>query len=115
MINYHKELVAALNTIGIGVHYELSLTADTKTPCISYQERNNVDAETGDTLGYSRISFTVKVWGNDIGELQQYALEIDKTLRPLGFKRISSNELYDTQSTMIQKILGYQALAQEEY
>lgn len=115
MINYHKELVAALNTIGIGVHYELSLTADTKTPCISYQERNNVDAETGDTLGYSRISYTVKVWGNDIGELQQYALEIDKTLRPLGFKRISSNELYDTQSTMIQKVMGYECLAQEEY
>lgn len=114
MINYHKELVAALNTI-LPTHYELSLTADTKTPCISYQERSNVDAETGDTLGYSRISYTVKVWGNDIGELQQYALEIDKTLRPLGFKRISSNELYDTQSTMIQKILGYEALAQEEY
>ena len=114
MINYHKELVAALNTI-LPTHYELALTSGTKTPCISYQERNNVDTEVGDTLGYSRISFTVKVWGNDIGELQQYALEIDKTLRPLGFKRISSNELYDTQSTMIQKILGYEALAQEEY
>ena len=114
MINYHKELVAALNTI-LPTHYELALTSGIKTPCISYQERNNADAETGDTLGYSRISYTVKVWGNDIGELQQYALEIDKTLRPLGFKRISSNELYDTQSTMIQKILGYEALAQEEY
>lgn len=114
MINYHKELVAALNTI-LPTHYELALTSGTKTPCISYQERNNVDTETGDTLGYSRISFTVKVWGNDIGELQQYALEIDKTLRPLGFKRISSNELYDTQSTMIQKVMGYECLAQEEY
>lgn len=114
MINYHKELVAALNTI-LPTQYELALTSGTKTPCISYQERNNVDAETGDTLGYSRISFTVKLWGNDIGELQQYALEVDKTLRPLGFKRISSNELYDTQSTMIQKILTYECLAQEEY
>ena len=114
MINYHKEIVAALNTI-LPTHYELALTSGTKTPCISYQERNNADTETGDTLGYSRISYTVKVWGNDIGELQQYALEIDKTLRPLGFKRISSNELYDIQSTMIQKILGYEALAQEEY
>ena len=114
MINYHKELVAARNTI-LPTHYELALTSGIKTPCISYQERNNADAETGDTLGYSRISYTIKVWGNDIGELQQYALKIDKTLRPLGFKRISSNELYDTQSTMIQKILGFEALAQEEY
>ena len=114
MINYHKELVAALNTI-LPTHYELALTSGIKTPCISYQERNNVDTEVGDTLGYSRISYTVKVWGNNIGELQQYALEIDKTLRPLGFKRISSNELYDTQSTMIQKIMTYECLAQEEY
>lgn len=114
MINYHKELVAALNTI-LPTHYELALTSGTKTPCISYQERNNIDTETGDTLGYSRISFTIKVWGNNIGELQQYALEIDKTLRPLGFKRISSNELYDTQSTMIQKILSYECLALEQF
>lgn len=114
MINYHKELVAALNTI-LPTHYELSLTADTKTPCISYQERNNVDTEVGNTIGYSRISYVVKVWGNNIAELQEYALEIDKALRKLGFKRISSNELYDTQSTMIQKVMGYECLAQEEY
>ena len=114
MINYHKELVAALNTI-LPTHYELALTSGTKTPCISYQERNNVDAEVGDTLGYSRISFTVKVWGNDIGELQHYALEIDKVLKPLGWTRVSSGELYDNQSSMIQKIMTYEALASETF
>ena len=114
MINYHKELVAALNTI-LPTYYELSLTSGIKTPCISYQERNNVDADTGDTLGYSRISYTVKVWGNDIADLQEYALKIDSALRQIGFKRISSNELYDINSTMIQKILAYSALAMEEY
>ena len=55
------------------------------------------------------------MWGNDIAVLQEYAIEIDKALRKLGFKRISSNELYDTQSTMIQKIMTYECLAQEEY
>lgn len=114
MINYHSELVKALNSV-LPTHYELALTSNTKTPCISYQERNNYISSTGDTLGYSYISYTVKVWGNDIGELQRYSLQIDNVLRTIGFKRISSQELHDTQSTMIQKILTYEALALENY
>lgn len=114
MIDFHKELVAALNTI-LPTHYELTLTSNTKTPCISYQERNNSAVEQGDTLGYSRISYTVKVWGNDLAALQRYAATIDNVLRPIGFKRTSSGELYDYNSTMIQKILTYEALAKESF
>lgn len=114
MIDLHAELVSALKTV-LPTHYELALTSNTKTPCISYQERNNYDADTGDTLGYSRISYTVKVWANSLAQIQRYSLEIDKVLKPLGFKRISSNELYDNQSTMIQKILTYECLALENY
>lgn len=112
MIDYHNELVTALKTI-LPVHYELHLTSSTKTPCISYQERNNAVDVNGDTLGYSRLSYTVKVWGNDIAVLNNYAREIDTKLRPLGWKRASSGELYDINSTMIQKILTYEALAYE--
>lgn len=114
MIDLHSNLVSALNTI-LPTHYELALTANTKVPCISYQERNNYDAETGDTLGYSKISYTVKIWGNNIKVIQENALKVDKALRPLGFKRTSSNELHDNQSTMIQKIMIYECLALEQY
>lgn len=114
MINYHKELVAALETV-LPTHYELVLHSGLATPCISYQESNNYDIETGDTLGYSRVSYTVKVWGNNIAEIQKYVLEIDKVLRPIGFKRTSSGELPDKNSSMIQKILTYEALALENY
>ena len=114
MINYHPVLVAALKTI-LPTHYEMTLTKGTQTPCISYMEMNNIATEEGDTICYSRLSYQVKVWGHDIEELQGYALMIDAVLRPLGFKRISSNELHDRNSTMIQKILGYEALAKEEF
>lgn len=114
MVDYSKEIVAALNTI-LPTHYEMTLHSGLATPCISWQERSNIDRESADTFGYSRISYTVKVWGDNIGELQQYAMEIDKVLRPLGFKRISSNELYSNQSSLIQKILAYEALAMEVY
>lgn len=114
MIDYHKTLVSALSTI-LPTHYEMALTAGTVTPCISYMEINNYVDCNGDTLGYSRINYQVKVWGNDISQLQQYALQIDSKLRPLGWKRISSGELYDNQSAMIQKIITYEALASETF
>ena len=115
MIDYDKQLVSALKTV-LPTHYEMALTSKTETPCISWQETNNyqVTDTTGCSLGYSRITYTVKVWANSIGVIQKYALEVDNVLRPLGFKRIASGELYDNNSTMIQKILTYEALASEE-
>lgn len=112
MIDYHSELVNALNTV-LPTHYEMILTAGTATPCISYMELNNYVYANGDTLGYSKIAYQIKVWGNKIADLQRYAAEIDNILRPLGWTRISSGEIFDNQSTMIQKILTYEALAYE--
>lgn len=114
MIDYHKELVSALNSV-LPTHYEMALTAGTETPCISFQERNNYVSTSGDTLGYSRIIYTVKVWANDVADIQKYSLMIDDVLRPIGFKRTSANELYDVNSTMIQKVLTFEALALETY
>lgn len=114
MIDYHKELKTALNSI-LPTHYEMTLHSGLATPCISYMELNNYASANGDTMGYSIITYQVKVWGHDIGVLQHYASEIDKALRPLGFKRISSGELYDNQSSMIQKILTFEATAKEEF
>lgn len=114
MIDYHSQLVEALETV-LPTHYELVLTSGTKTPCISYMETNNYDTTTGETFGYSRLAYQVKVWANDIGEIQKYVKLIDATLRPLGWSRTSMNELYDRNSTMIQKIMKYEANAVEEY
>ena len=114
MIDYHAALVIALNKV-LPTHYEMALTKDIETPCISYMELNNYVEESGDTIGYSRLTYQVKVWGNRIEDLQTYALLIDMVLRPMGFKRIASGELYDNETTMIQKILTYEALASENY
>lgn len=114
MINFHKELVAALKTI-LPTHYEMTLTSKTKTPCISYMELNNYAVDEGDTAGTSIITYQVKVWSTDIADLQHYAQLIDAVLRPIGFKRISSTELADRNSSMIQKILTYEATAFEHF
>ena len=114
MVNYHDKLVDALGTV-LPTHYELTLTSKTATPCISYMELNNYTTHTGDTRGYSRLSYQIKVWGNDLEEIQNYALQIDATLRPLGWRRMGSRELYDINSTMIQKIMTYEAIALETF
>jgi hypothetical protein len=116
MLNYHKELVSALKSV-LPTHYEMALTSKTQTPCYSYMELNNyqITETIGATTGYSRITYQVKVWANDIAKLNEYALKADNVLRPLGFKRISSGELYDYNSAMMQKILTYEALALEEF
>ena len=114
MIDYHKELVKALNTI-LPTHYEMTLHSGLKTPCISYMETNNYVVAEGERNGYSRISFQVKVWANDIALIQKYALEVAEVLRPLGFTRTSSGELYDNESSMIQKIMTFEAVALEEF
>lgn len=114
MIDYHSDLVTALKTI-LPTHYEMTLTSKTKTPCISYMELNNYSSTQGETIGYSRLSYQIKVWGNDLAELQKYALQIDVVLRSLGWTRTACRELYDPQSTMIQKIMTFEALALENY
>lgn len=114
MIDYHSTLVSSLGSV-LPTYYEMTLTSKTAVPCISYMELNNYSTNNGDTLGYSRLSYQVKVWGKDLTELQKYALQIDEVLRPLGWTRVSCRELYDNNSTMIQKIMTYEALALEKY
>lgn len=114
MTDYTPQLVEALKTI-LPTHYELKLSSGTKTPCISYQERSNAAQEQGETVGYSRISYTIKVWGNDLELLNKYAQQIDNVLRPLGWKRTGANELHSYQSSMIQKIMTYEALFYETF
>ena len=114
MVDFHTNLVSALKTV-LPTHYEMALTSNTSVPCISYMETNNYVSDNGSTLGYSRITYQVKVWANDIGTIQRYAQEVDKVLRPIGFKRISAFELYDNESSMIQKIMTYEGLALETY
>jgi hypothetical protein len=118
MLNLHKELVTALSSI-LPTYYEMTLTSDSETPCISYMEITNVaDTEShlaGFTIGYSRIHYQIKVWSTSLADLQNYAQEIDTKLRAMGYKRTGTSEVYDNQSSMMQKIMNYECLALEKF
>ena len=114
MIDYHSTLVSALKQI-LPTHYEMTLHSGIETPCISYMELSNAAEEEGDTLGYSRLQYQIKVWSNKIADLQKYALQIDAALRPLGWKRINAVELHDPNSTMMQKVMTFEATGFENF
>ena len=114
MINYHKKLVSTLKTI-LPTYYELITNRKMSIPCISYVELSNNANETGDTLGYSTIQYQIRLYAYSLEELQTYALKIDNALRLIGFKRTGCNEMFDVESTMIQKIMTFEAKALEEY
>ncbi len=114
MIDYDTQLVTALKSI-LPTYHELLLVPGTKTPCISYQEANNYSDVDGDTIGYSKISYQIKIWGTDIAVIKAHLVKLDAVMRKLGFKRISTGELSDKNSAMIQKIMLYEATAYEEF
>lgn len=114
MIDYHKQIVAALSEI-LPTHYEMTLAKGTPVPCISYMEAGNYDEAAGETLGYSVVSYQVKVWSDSIAEIQPYAQRVDAAMRALGFTRTGATELHDRQSAMVQKIMIFEALGLESY
>ena len=114
MIDYHSTLLSALKKI-LPTHYELVLNSGLETPCISYMELYNAAEQEGDTLGYSKLQFQIKVWGTQIADLQKYALQIDAALRPLGWKRVNAVELHDPNSAMMQKVMTYEATGFENF
>lgn len=112
MLDVKKQLVSTLSTI-LPTYYELIVDSSIELPCITYLEMDNSDDLTGDTLGYSNITFNVKVWANNVDEAMLYSPQIDTVMRKIGYSRIASNEL--VLGTQICKILTYQGLGLEEF
>jgi len=112
MIDYSTQIVTALSTI-LKTYYELSCNGNTPKPCITYCEHNNRDTSYGETIGYSELSYSIKIWALDKATIETKSLLIDKAMRTLGFHRISSYEL--TTDNQICKIMVYEAQAFENY
>ena len=115
MIDFHPQLINALKTVGLPLHYEMVVNSNTKVPCITYLELSDSIRTQSDVTDISNISYQVKVWANSIKEIQTYAPQVDRVMRDLGFSRTGAAELFDTNSTMIQKVFTYEGINLEKY
>lgn len=110
MIDFDPNIVTALSVI-LPTYYENFITEEITLPCITFVENNNSSYLEGDTLRYSRINYTIKLW-MDNKEQQSYLAEIDSTMKRHGFIRNSTNELVN--GRVIEKIMDYEAIGFEE-
>ena len=113
MIDCKPQVYKRLCEIGLPCYYEVFLTKDTELPCISYYEMDNISDKEGDTLGYSSVRISTKVWGKDIKTISKYCGLIDEAMRELGFKRVTSNEVW--LDGIGQKQLVFQATGFENF
>lgn len=112
MLNVMPSIYNELLTIGLPVETEGFLTKEVSLPCITYRCDNDTQDKTGDTLMYSNVYYTIKIWGKRVADLQTYAVKVDEVMRPLGFRRIGTNEIWA--DDLGQKIIKYRALGLEE-
>lgn len=111
MIDFDKRIVEALSETNLPCFYENFITGDITLPCITYVENNNSSYLEGDTLRYSHLNYTVKLWMDNKTQ-QSYLAEIDEIMKELGFVRNSTTELVN--GRVIEKIMDYEAIGFEE-
>lgn len=111
MLNTMPSVRSALLELEIPVVVEAFLTKDTTYPCITYNIENDVQDATGDTLGYSNIYYTIKVWGNRVAEVDSIAIDADGIMRSLGFRRTGTTSV--SVDNLYNRTLRYRALGLE--
>ena len=112
MIDFDKQIVAALSDIGLPCYYENFITSEITLPCITYVENNNSSYLEGDALRYSHLNYTIKLWMDNKTQ-QSYLPLIDHTMIEMGFVRNSCTELVN--GSVIEKIMDYEAIGYEDY
>lgn len=93
MINVTPQIIKALSETGLKVYNEIFLKNES-VPCISYYEYDNAAELESGVLGYSKITYHIKIWAKTQKELVDYSIKIDDIMRQLGFKRNNMNDLW---------------------
>lgn len=110
MIDFDPRIVQALSVI-LPTYYENFIIEDIALPCITYVENNNSSYLEGDTLRYSRLNYTIKLWMDNKKTQQSYLAEIDEVMKRMGFVRNSTMEIVS--GRVIEKIMDYEAIGYE--
>lgn len=105
MIDLSTTVVATISEI-LPLRYELSIGDKVEFPCATYIESNNASIVDGNTIRYSNLVFTIKIYSYDKEELMTKALLVDDAMYSLGFRREYSNEM--SINGQIIKVINYQ-------
>ncbi|MBO8164700.1 MAG: DUF3168 domain-containing protein [Brevibacillus sp.] len=79
---------------------------DTAEPYITFFELTNFDdLYLDDSASASEIHFQIDIWAK--GNTSPFAVEVDKTMKSIGFARTSATDLYENDTKTYHKALRY--------
>lgn len=110
MVIYDEFIVAALETI-LPCYYENYITK-VELPCITYISNSNESAAEGDTQRISHLSYTIKLWTDDLSQ-KDYLTQIQNKMKTMGFVLTSTVEIVNNR--VIQIAMNYDATGIEVF
>lgn len=112
MIDITPEVVQALDKV-LPTSYEMFLDNQSQSlPCISYSMIENADQALGNDRAWSRITYKIKIWCNEVSNITTYMLAVDDALATLG--RFHRNGVQDIRyGDLICRIMDYTILTNE--
>ena len=92
MVDFSTRLKTELEKI-LPTYYENFVGEDIAYPCITYVPTTNYSYIEGDTIRFSKLTYNVKLGGNDYSALMTYINTIDLAMKKIGLNRTNYNEL----------------------
>ena len=81
----------------------------TKLPALSYYEINNSPAETADDTEYfSAVNLVIDIWAESHAEADRIAIEVDKAMTEIRFRREFSRDVPESSSRVKHKTTRYE-------
>lgn len=94
-------------------YYEQVVDSSYELPLITYMEMNNRETSTSHEMGYSSVTYRIKLWADTVSDIETYSEQIDEKMRGLYFTRTNSSEMCI--GSQLCRILDYRGLIFEKY
>lgn len=116
MINIKPQVLKKLEEISnveVSFFYPQKWTKGKKL--ISYYELDNSEADNADDEEYSsNIAMQVDVWCDSSSECSKLAIEVNKKMKGLGFKRTLALDLFEQNAVKHHKTMRFEKIESEE-
>jgi len=113
VLDITSELVALFKRHDIQLIDEKTHDSAGSLPFVTYEEVNNADARTGDTVGYSSVTYTINVWCQTKADNVALGIRVDAIMRSVKFERTGTVTWHD--SGVFRQTMTYSRLCREEY
>lgn len=106
MLNLKPEILKLLKQLDVKTNYYYPQNFN-QLPIVTYYELENrtlLTSADGEEL-LSEVTYSIDVWSKE--STSEISIQIDKLMRSIGFRRTSSNDLFEPDTKINHKVLRY--------